>query len=90
MNSQEFFDAVFPHLNLEKLMWYLDNNKYLEARDTLFDIIEDTKPEFEYILDDGEMRIYNAKIRQLKKLDSLYIKLMKQLEEEEIAEVGIN
>ncbi len=81
MNKSDFFDAVFPHPKIEDLMWNLDNNKLLEARSVLADIIDDIKPEYDYLIDDGEMRIYNAKIRQLKKLEGLYTQLEDKIKE---------
>ena len=82
MDKQNFFDTIFPHPLLESLMSHLDKNQFLEARNVLFDIIEDTKPEYEYIKDDGEMIIYNGKIKQLKRLDALYVELMSEIEKE--------
>lgn len=87
MNKQEFFDIVFPHPKLEELMWNIDNNKLLETRSILQEIIDNTKPPYDFIVDDGEMKIYNARIRQLNNLELLYKDLMKELEKKEIEQI---
>lgn len=80
MNKKKVFDVIFPHKYLGELMEYLERGRFLLARSVLFDMLQDAEPPIDYVRDDGEMIIHNAKVKRYKDIEEIYNELMHEIE----------
>lgn len=81
--KKKVFDILFPHNRLAELIDYLDKGKLLLARSIIHDILIENEPNIDYIRDDGEMIIHNAKVKKYKDISSIYSDVMQEIEKKD-------